>query len=424
MEQQLQKLSSDVACLLHHKGAHATSYAPVSDHSEGDRNDPGLVRRPAESDSVGLTENLEPANERDCPKDTKAGIAAGDWQQHMTDALEKALGHRLDSLAHAIVKPLQEELRQLVTVLTDHVHPDVKTSTRGQIGRTNTGHSPPRASPAYSMPSPGPPERAEFSEQGREVRNCCNGDNVQEASAGAGNPSSRGRRRRMTLAAGHSVILTDRFHRHAATSGSVPQSCSPGVEDVVSADHLAAAVAVMAEASSVAPTDGSGWPRRISSRPSTEPEEQEGAIYCNGGGGIASGTKHLLSTNFFGSPVIEKKMARHLPVDGSTDTPLQLAGFGHPLSVLSPAAAEAAFVFGVALAREEELQSQSSSAARALWQSMNQEVASNPSSWQRSSKPMEGLSTVIGSHRVGWRNVPSPRRLSPSGEIGWMQSAP
>ncbi len=221
----------------------------------------------------------------------------------------------------------------------------------------------------------------------------------------------------MTLAAGHSVILTDRFHRHAATPASVPPNRSPAAEDMVSADHLAAAVAVMAEASAVALTDSSGWPRRLSSPPSTE--EQEGAIYCAGDGGVTSGTKHLLSSKFFSSSVVEKQKACGPPENSHS---LQLAESGHPLSVLSPAAAEAAFAFGVALAREE-FYSQSSSARTIL----NQTVSSNSSSRQRSSKPSGSQSTapatVHGSDKGAWRKGPSNQRHAPTGDIGWIQSA-
>jgi hypothetical protein len=350
-------------------------------------------------------------------------VAAGDWQQHMTDALEKALGHRLDSLALAIVQPLQSELRQLVAVMMHQVHSDVKRSANEPIARTDTSRGPSRPSPANRMPSPQPSERAGFSEQGREGKNCCDGENAEETVSG--NPSYRGRRRRMALAAGHSVILTDRFQRNA-TPASAPRSHSPVPEDMVSVDHLAAAVAVMAEASAVALTDGSGWPRRLSSPPEPGPDEQVGAIYCDGGGGVANGTKHLLSSGFFSSSGIDKKKAAEPLVDSGTDTPLQLAEPGHPLSVLSPAAAEAAFAFGVALAREEELRSQST-AARALWQSMNQAVASNPSSWQRSNKRSSSrglpISTVRSGIRDDWGKDPSPQRISQTGEIGWIQSA-
>jgi hypothetical protein len=417
MDQQLKELKSDIACLQRHKEVHEHSCAYGSNLSESNQMDKSSVSKTTLSESSSSPESVSGRESRDCTTEHRAGmVSACDWQQQMTDALEKALGSRLDSLAMAIVQPLQSELRQLVTVMMDQLQPEGKNTAHGHTTR-NAGISPPRASPAYKMPSPRPLDQAEMAEQGGEGTICCSSGGVQEAAVG--NPTSRGRRRRMALAAGHSVILTDRFQRHAATPASVPRS--PAAEDKADVDHLSAAVAVMAEASAVSLTAGSGWPRRISSPPSTK--EQNGAIYCGGGIGAGSGANHLISSKFFSSPVVEKR-ATEPPVDRCPDNLLLPAEScpSHPLSILSPAAAEAAFAFGVALAREEGLQWQSSS-DRKDRQSMNQAAAIDKSSSQSSGKPLGDLRAVSSSRRGGRRRVPSPQDMSPTGEIGWMQSA-
>ena len=242
----------------------------------------------------------------------------------------------------------------------------------------------------------------------------------------------------MALAAGHSVILTEpkhRTHRHAATPPPNARfPVLPVAEEKAEVDHLAAAVAVMAEATSTAPTGMFGSRRRTSSPPIAE--EHKGAIYCAGGGGVTSGTKHLLSesSGFFSNTVINQEKVNESHLDSDPRKKVQTTESGHPLSILSPAAAEAAFVFGVALAREEQLHLQSSS-ARTLWQSMDRAVSSESSLWPSSSNHMKGQSEVgaeRGAQRVvgvdldkgSWGAVDTRIMVEPSStdEIGWMQS--
>ncbi len=416
MDQELQHLSSNVARLLQIKNKESCS----SDISNSNQDNNCSV-------SISDSDDFCSAEAEKRAKDHQAVMpSAGDWQQQMAEALEKALGHRLDSLAVAIVKPLQAELQQLVTVIIEQLHPDTGTVSRGRTNRTNTNQPSVHASPALRMQSPQPLEGAELAGQANEERNCDNGG-VQELAAG--NPSSRGRRRRMALAAGHSVILTESKHRtqrHAATpapNASFP--VLPVAEEKAEVDHLAAAVAVMAEATSMAPSSMYGSSRRTSSLPSTE--EHKGAIYCGGGGGVASGTKHLLSSGFFSSTVINKEKVNESLLDSYPGTRVQTPESGHPLSILSPAAAEAAFAFGVALAREEKLHLQGSS-ARTLWQSNDQAVSDESSLWQSSSNHMMGQSAfgqrVVGgdSDKGSWGTVGTRIEPSPTGEIGWMQS--